>query len=567
VKDVLIVNLTRMGDLVQTTPVMAGLKDKYPGIRTTLLVNAAFSEICSYIPRADRVFTLDINRILQGLNREDLVGTFRYIEDTLRMINDTMYDLVINFTHSTSSAVLTSLFRTKEIRGLSMDKEGFTVKRHPWIRYFFNIIPGRDYNPFHLCDIYLKAGGVTPKGQGLHLEIPQDAGQRVESILAEGGIGDGDILIGLQLGASAEDKRWPIAPFAELADRLAESMGAKILLTGSVKEMVYGREFESMARAKPLNLIGRTGLMELVALLRRCDLFISNDTGPLHIATAVGTRTINISLASVHFRETGPYGDGHYVIRAEIPCSPCDFYANCRDSVCKRVVNATNVFELSRRLLMEGDLVSIDDSPVWKDVQVYKSYFEKDGLVDYMPLIKKRPLRKEVLFAYIYRQTWPKILSGEVLSDPDGIYRHILEKLTDRYDMDSVDISALVEEELDVLRRLEGLAGNAYSIISIIDREARKASPDVELIKQIWTGIPHVDREIETIGYTCPALKPLTTVFKYEKEELEEDDIVVLAGKACRIYNELGLHASMLARFLESLMSSFEKEHICVGMK
>ncbi len=209
-EDVLIVNLTRMGDLIQTTPVMAGLKDRYPGIRITLLVNSAFSEICKYIPHADRVFVLDINKILQGLNREDPVGTFRYLEDILCKINDTVYDLVINFTHSTSSAVLISLLRTKEVRGLSMDKEGFTIKRHPWIRYFFNVIPGRDYNPFHLCDIYLKAGGVTPKGQGLHLEIPADAEERADNILTEGGVNSGDILVGLQLGASAEDKRWPM---------------------------------------------------------------------------------------------------------------------------------------------------------------------------------------------------------------------------------------------------------------------------------------------------------------------------------------------------------------------
>ncbi|HDH01962.1 MAG TPA: glycosyltransferase family 9 protein [Nitrospirae bacterium] len=563
-KDVLIVNLTRMGDLVQTTPVMAGLKDRYPGARITLLVSSAFLEICRYIPDADRVFVLDINKVLQGLKRRDPVGTFRYLEDIVGKINDTLYDLVINFTHSPSSAVLTSLFRTKEVRGLSMDDEGFTVKRHPWIRYFFNVIPARDYNPFHLCDMYLKAGGVTPKGQGLHLDIPPDAEQRADSILTERGVNRGDIVVGLQLGASAEDKRWPVARFAELADRLVEVFGLKILLTGSVKEVHYGKEFETIATTKPLNLIGKTDLRELAALLKRCNLFISNDTGPLHIATAVETRTINISLASVHFRETGPYGEGHYVVGAELPCSPCGFNSSCKDMVCKRVINANNVFELSKELLIEGDLTSIEDSAAWENVQVYKSFFEKDGFIDYVPLIKGRPLKKELLFAHIYRQTWLKILDREYSSTPDSIYQHFVEKLSECYDMDSVNTSILFEEELEVLRRLKELSDSAFSIIAIIDREAKKSSPDVELIKQIWKGVPPLDQEIETIGYTCPALKPLTTIFKYEKEELEEEDIAVLSEKACRIYNDLGLHASMLIQFLRSLPSIFAKQHVCV---
>ncbi|MEC4684763.1 MAG: glycosyltransferase family 9 protein [Nitrospirota bacterium] len=563
-KDVLIVNLTRMGDLVQTTPVMTGLKDRYPGIRITLLVNSAFLEICRYVPHADRVFILDINKVLQGLKRRDPVGTFRYVEDILCKINDIRYDLVINFTHSPSSAVLTSLFKTKEVRGLSMDNEGFTVKRHPWIRYFFNVMPGRDYNPFHLCDIYLKAGGVTPKGQGLHLDIPPDAEQRADSILTERGVNRGDILVGLQLGASAEDKRWPVARFAELADRLVKVFGLKILLTGSVKEVHYGKEFEAVAGTKPLNLIGRTDLGDLVALLKRCNLFISNDTGPLHIATAVGTRTINISLASVHFRETGPYGEGHYVVGAELPCSPCGFNSSCKDMVCKRVINAANVFELSKEVLLEGDLTSIEDSAAWENVQVYKSYFEKDGFIDYMPLIKGRPLRKALLFAHIYRQTWLKILDREYSCNSDSICRHFVDKLSDRYDMNSVNISTLIEDELNVLRRLKELSDSAFSIISIMDREAKKSSPDVELIKKIWRGVPPLDQEIETIGYTCPALKPLTTIFKYEKEELEEEDIAVLSEDACRIYNDLSLHTSMLIQFLQSLISNFAKQHVCV---
>ncbi|NOZ26201.1 MAG: glycosyltransferase family 9 protein [Nitrospirae bacterium] len=564
-KEILIVNLTRMGDLVQTTPVIRGLKEKYPGVRITLLVNAAFSEICRYIPDTDRVFALDIDRIIRGLNGGGLVEAFRYVEESIGAINDGMYDLVINFTHSNMSAVLTSLFNTRETRGLSMNDEGFTIKRHPWIRCFFNVIPGRGYNPFHLCDMYLKAAGLTPGRQGLHLDMPDDVDQRICSLFKGRGISDGDTVVGLQLGASAEDKRWPIASFVALADRLVESFGVKVVLTGSVKEADFGRSFESLARAKPLNLIGRTDLSDLVAVLRRCNLFISNDTGPLHIATAVGTKTVNISLGSVHFRETGPYGDGHYVIKAEIPCSPCDFYTDCTDTVCKRTVSVNSVFELSSRLLMDEDVSSMDDSPVWRDVQVYKSYFDADGLIEYLPLVRRRPLNKEILFTAVYKRTWLNVLDSGDKRSPESICDMVSEHIHASYDTDSLDLRALVEDELAVLKRLEDLARNAYSIISIIEREARKASPDIDLIKKIWTGVPHIDQEIETAGYTCPALRPLTNIFKYEKEELEEKEIVVLSEKACKIYNDLGLHVSMMIAVLESLLQRFPGQRVSSG--
>ncbi len=562
-KEVLIVNLTRMGDLVQTTPVMAGLKEEHPGVRISLLANSAFSEICSHIPHIDRVFVFDIDEAVSFLRREDLVESFRYMAALLDEVNDTVYDLVINFTHSTSSAVLSSLIRTREVRGLTIDQQGFTIKRHPWIRYFFNVLPGRDINPFHLCDIYQKAGGISPGGRGLELSLPVHADDLAASMLAGEGVGDEDILVGLQLGASAEDKRWPVASFAALADRLSASSGARILLTGSAREADFGREFEGLSRVEVLNMIGRTDLSGLVALLKRCDLFISNDTGPLHIATAVGTKSINISLASVHFRETGPYGEGHYVVRAELPCCPCGFDSDCADTLCKRVITPANVAELAESLLLHGDLGAIEDSPLWENVQVYRSCFGEDGFIDYVPLISGRPLNKSLLFTEIYRQTWPCILDGERSWRADEAWCRLLERLSERYDLGPVDIPASIEEELLALKRLEGLLAGALSIVSIVAKEAGKDSPDFGLIKKLWEGVPPVDREIETVGLTLPALRPMSTIFRYDKEELEDEDVRLLSEKAGRIYGDLARHVSMIVRVLESAAAGLAERGVC----
>ena len=157
--------------------------------------------------------------------------------------------------------------------------DGCRVIKHPWQRYFMNVIPSRRYNPFHLCDMMVKAAGVLPSGEGLRLSVSEEEAQKARALLGENGVSGDDLLIGFQLGASHDLKSWPAASFARLADRFAESLGARILLTGSKSEERLGKEFESRAAAKAVNLIGKTDLRGAAALLKRCALLVTNDTG------------------------------------------------------------------------------------------------------------------------------------------------------------------------------------------------------------------------------------------------------------------------------------------------
>ncbi len=559
-KEALVINLTRMGDLIQTTPVICGLKERYPGVRVTLLVNSAFSEICGFIPFIDRLIVFDIRGLLRMLRdeRDGIVKAYRYIEGLLAEVNDTAYDVAINFTHSTDSAVLMSLIRAREKRGVGIDEKGFSVKRHPWIRYFFNVIPGREYNPFHLCDMHLKVGGVMPSERGLRLDVPGDIEEWMGMTLEKEGVGEGELLIGLQLGASAEDKRWPVSSFAALARRLTGSLGARVVLTGSAGEAGLGREFEALYGRGTINLIGKTDLRELAALIKRCDLFISNDTGPLHIATAVGTRTVNISLASVNFRETGPYGEGHYVVAPDIPCSPCGFMLDCKDTVCKELIKAGNVFDLVERVLREGMLEGIEDSPLWRDVQVYGSYFDRDGLIDYRPLIR-RPLKRELLYNHIYRRTWTTVLDAPPVAEGiEEACRAVAERLRSWYTERSVTaVLDSLDEDMAALTRLLGVAEEAQARVTLISREAGRPSPDIQWIKETWADVPSLDREIETIGHTCRPLRPMTVIFRYGKEALEGEGLLEQAEETRRLYHELKAHASMILEILKGLRERF----------
>jgi ADP-heptose:LPS heptosyltransferase len=556
-REILVVNLTRMGDLIQTTPVMAALRESHPGARITLLVNAVFAEICRDIPFIDRLMVFDkpaFRKMIRG-EEHTLVECFRSLESFIDGVNDTTYDLAINFTPSGESAVLTSLFQARETRGVTAGADGSRIIRHPWQRYFMNVIPSRNYNPFHLCDMMVKAAGVRPAAKGLHLSVTEEGRRNAAATLREHGIGEEDLLVGFQLGASHPVKTWPAASFARVADMLSESLGARVLLTGDRQEAALGGEFESLAtQARTANLIGKTDLRAAAALLGRCALFVSNDTGPLHIATAVGTPSLNLSLGHVCFRETGPYGEGHYVVEPDAPCRPCGFHVECRDPRCKGQVTPESVFELARKILAEGVLGPIEDGPLWRGVRVYRSGFAGDGLVDYVPLIR-RPLGMETFYTYLYRETWPHVLDGTGGFAVDRARAVIEAKAAAWHGEGELErCVGNLGEDLETLRRMEAAAGEAENRVSLIAREARKASPDTEWIRGIWKEVPGLDREIETLGRTHPPLMPPVTLFRFGKEALEGEELAPMAESALGLYSALRSHLSMLEGMIGALV-------------
>jgi len=558
-KDILIINLTRMGDLLQTTPLMAGFKETYPDVKITLLVRSSFVEICRGISFIDDLIVFDMHGYRERLlnRKHGLVDNYRFIEELIEQINKKEYDLTMNLTHSAVSALITYLIRTKEIRGFTIDEEGHRIIKHPWLRYFFNVVPNRDYNPFHLVDMYIKAGGVMPERKGLIYEVDEYDEKKAEKLLAENGISKDDLLFGIHPGASKSDKTWPVSSFAVLADMITEEFGARILLFGSESEIDLGAEFDSLNRSGVLNLIGKTDIGELAALLKRCTLFVSNDTGPLHLATAVGTKVIDISTANAHFMETGPYGEGHYVIQADIPCVPCAFNVQCSRRVCKEIIKPEIVLEVAKECMGNASALSEDGPQPPKDIQVYRTHFEKDGFLRFYPLVSK-PLRKEIIFRSIYREVWSSNLDAEDKSH-EPLYSNVLRELAYFYTLgDIADILTVIEKDIAVLEGLERLAKEGIELSSVITDEARNNDHDVKRLKKTWECLESIDGKIEIIGHTNPCFRSLSVIYAYSKEALEGNGLLELADNTCRNYKNLESASRYMLQVMKKLKLFFE---------
>ncbi|UCD35465.1 MAG: glycosyltransferase family 9 protein [Nitrospiraceae bacterium] len=556
-KEILIINLTRMGDLIQTGPLMRGLKTACPDRRITLLANSPFAEICNGIPFIDELILFDMKGYRDCLRdgKHSLVRNYRFLEELMNRINSRHYDLAVNVTHSPVSALITSLVDAEEVRGFTVDSEGHRVIRHPWMRYFFNVIPNRAYNSFHLVDMYLKIGAVPPSRQGLIYHILPESEDRAAALLNGEGVQEHDLLIGIHLGASKSDKAWPVESYAELADMIAGRLRGKILLFGSPGESGLARRFETRMQVRVHNFVGRTGISELAALLRRCRILVSNDTGPLHIATAVGTQVVDISNANVHFMETGPYGEGHYVIQADLPCVPCGFDVQCPDMVCKSSITPQAVFEVVRCAVEGQELYALPEDPCWNSLQVYRSCFHDDGYLWFIPLVRRSPTL-ETLYRIVYRYVW----NGEDLWTADEvclISEGICRELSAYYRVgDTWELTGAIMWDLHGLAHLNNLAEEAFCLAGRIEDESTEDTMNVAVMKDAYKKIEEIDGKIELAGHTHPGIRTLTLIYRYTREAMEGNDLSSVVCQARSMYHDLMVWSGNMQELLKRIAPS-----------
>jgi len=171
----------------------------------------------------------------------------------------------------------------------------------------------------------LKVVGIDPDDEPKELElfIPEEARKRADDIIRA--LGTDNKLVGVHAGSSKdltmEMKRWPSRYFSELLDTLVQNFDCEVLLFGSRNEDVIKNEIES-AMSSHCEIVSETDINTTAAIIEKCRMFISNDSGLMHIAAAAGVRTVGIFGPTDPVR-TAPYGEGHIVVRLGLECSPC----------------------------------------------------------------------------------------------------------------------------------------------------------------------------------------------------------------------------------------------------
>ncbi len=547
--EIIVINLTRMGDVVQSTPLLAGLKGRYKGCRITYLANKPYAEICKAIPFIDNLLTFDMEGYQSSLlsDKTTLVGGYRALENFLKEIDKREYDLLINLTPSRTCAILTSLIRAGEVRGMTIDKEGHRVIKGQWMRYLSTSVFNRPLNPFNLVDMYSRTGGVGGEGQGLRLDVPPPYDERAARLLEEAGIEDGGMIVGFQPGASKDHKRWSVQQFAVLGKMVADRLGARVLIFGSEGEKALGREIKGVVGDGAVDLVGKTTLMELAALLKMCTVLVTNDSGTMHIAAAVGTKVIELSLGAAYFRETGPYGEGHIVVEADIPCHPCGFHIECGEMLCREYITPESVYGVVEMVIDYADGRSAGKADSWKGSKVYRSGFDAEGFMEYTPVATDTVSKREI-FLGIYKMVWPAVFEGHGVD-------YLRRAYGEAFGMPPVELpkelKAALFEDIVSAKRLIELAEDGVAKAKEVESVFMNSPDNLKRLNELDEEILLLDSEIEKVGFLVPELKPLTDIFKYGKEGLEGCDILSLARGTCALYGDLRTQGAILLDLLE----------------
>ncbi len=584
-----------MGDLLQTTPLIAGLKEKYPDSKITLLANKNFADICIDIPFIDELYTFDIKQFTPKKTGEEpsLLAIYHYLEGLVDKMKEKRFDTVINLSHSKLSAIFTSLLNVPDVRGLTSTAYGHRVIRHHWLNYFCNIIFNRNYNKFNLVDMYMKSGDVQPFSKRLFLNSSNESEKFADEFLEKNGVSDGDMLIGFQPASSRPDRRWSSDSFAKLGLELVKKYGAKIIIFGVPSEKDVGDEIHSKMDGRAINAAGKTSVRELSALLKRCHLLVTNDTGTMHVAAAVGTKVVALFFAHALVHETGPYGEGHIILQADIPCSPCSHHTNCKNPICKDYIAVEDVLKAisliggvkgSRNQGVKGLFPLEPSNPrilesCFKRVKPYYSAFDKDNMVEFLPLIKKT-LDINDIVGNAYRTMWKRVLGDngrlnissntyteEILEES----REVVEKVKEHYD---IKINAIIHLNNlpKIFNKLAQFGKDGVSITKDIIKEVSKTvipsypplekggggGFDDEYVKGLGNKIDEIDKKINLLGLTEPAAGPIVSMFKFAKENLQGDNILLLAEETLIIYTTLIIEANIMEQMLRLITTNLQ---------
>ena len=569
-KNILIVNLTRMGDLLQITPLIVSLKDKYPLAKITLLVNKVFSDTCKGFPFIDKIHVLDIPRFKKEITDQEisLVKNYRNLEKEIENLKSQRFDMIFNPALSKTSVLLTYLLECPNIVGFTMDGYGHRIIRNPWINYFANKLFNREYNLFNLVDIILRSAGLNNTPKKLFYHISGKEKKYCREFLKKNNIQQNDFIIGLQPGASRRIRQWPPLYFSKLGNILIKKYNAKLLLFGTPKEIELGQEIEKEIKEENIiNLIGKTSIDELAALLARCDYLITGDTGTMHLATAVGTRVIALFFGSAYCFETGPYGEGHVVLQSNLPCVPCYQNIECKNPLCQKTIRPFDVItgiEFSKRIRV-GRTISIDEEEFNGKINIFYSQFDEKKFLEFVPLIKRRLTKKDI-YKYCYKEIWQRALNKELTTPID--FNKLSEKIILYFKINDNDLFKSLKKDLDSFERLIKLSSEGKKLsIALIELASSELHNNLTFIKDIGKKIERIDQDIIDLGNINTFIKPLTLMFNFGKENLTEKEILPLSRRTLGLYDALNKESLLMAELIKNISLRISDNRVEVTKK
>lgn len=344
VNKILIIRVDRIGDVILTTPLFKVLRHNFPKAYIAAVVQPYTKEIIEGNPNVDEVITYDKNNSQKGW-----WASLKFI----KYLRTKKFDLSISLKPSIRSNIIAFLSGIKYRVGYDR-KWGFLLTHKMKDDKWRGLKHEVEYN----LDL-LRLIGLEVAEAKLYMPIFKEDEDYITDRLDKLGISSQDILVMVHPGASDYSRCWFLERYARLIDTLKNDFGFKVAVAGGREEEKSINRLISLTTNKPINFCGQLSLRQFAALCKRTHLFISNDSGPVHIASAVETPTIVIfgrSLTGVGPKRWRPYAEGSIVLQKDVGCKICN-PQNCLENFkCLLAITVEDVMDAVKKIISPNEL-------------------------------------------------------------------------------------------------------------------------------------------------------------------------------------------------------------------
>lgn len=363
---ILIIKPSSLGDVIQAVPVAWALRQRFPKARIDWLVMPGCAGIIEGLGAIDRVLLFDRRHYGSMWRSPRAMVSFAWF---LMKLRAGRYSAVVDLQGLFRSGFLAWAAGARHRIGLSDAREGADR--------FYNHIVQVPRQPLSAVDRYMLAAqelGVPPDApRRFDLAVPQARADEARHLMSERGIANGQPYVVIVPGARWSTKRWPEERFAGVAQRLSEQLGIPSVVVGGPDDRHITDRMRYMRGGRIIDLVGRTDLKVLAAVIGGAACVVTGDTGPMHLAAAMGRPVVAI-FGPTNVEKTGPYGPGHLMLMDRADCARCErrtclWEGQAQEMMCLRNISVDDVFAATRQVLEREQVVETKPVPPEADLK------------------------------------------------------------------------------------------------------------------------------------------------------------------------------------------------------
>lgn len=532
-KTIALIQITRIGDILQTCHTARLLKINHPNFKIILVARKQFVEPIRFIAEQvfDQIHAIDFKG---SINLTDGVeGSTKNLLNQVKEINAQNISASINLSFSKTSCYFHALIKSSHKLGPYFDLSHNKIIQDKWSQYLYSSVMRGDLNPFNLVDLFGSIVGVNKANT--HLSNKEYSQEKKTNIL-------------LHPFASLDKKRWQENKWTEVIFKLLkERKDLKIYIAGSRHDQagfdkIISNPILADLKNRVIPLLGQP-LTELYKKVDSSFLFIGHDSMVSHLLSFKNVKSLTVSLGTVRPQETAAYALNNYILSPKTKCFPCFPDTKCDFYQCHADIPYQAVISMTNQLL---DANSINTEQLKKDVSAFhlnSITINKTSVNKVGQLTLKNVLEDELSAREIYRSFY-QIIWSYCFSEID------LNLNTPKF---SRETKATLEASVKSVETLFEIAefGKKYS--RYILEEISNNAPNLNLIKEHSNKIDEVDKLLDVLSESNALLSPIVDYAKVAKNNLHGDNIVKMTESAFYVYQEISSVASIIYDFMNSL--------------